>query len=119
MFNFESDSRFTNHLHYMITDRLRVVVWDLLVWLDSKYEVDSLYDLLRYIRLVADYGDANQGQLFFEMIKGSKQLGNVSLEIAERYIKRGSDTGVPWLKDLGEHIREMQKQQKAATPKKA
>ena len=123
MFNFESDSRFTNHLHYMLTDRLRVVIWDLLLWLDSKYEVDSLYDLLRYIRLVADYGDANQGQLFFDLIKKSKQLHNVSLEIAERYIKRGADTGIPWLKDLGEHIKHeqelhhQQQQQKAAAKK--
>lgn len=105
MFSFDSDTKYTNHLHLMLTDRLRVVIWDLLLWLESDNEVDSLYDLLRYIRLVADYADANQGQIFLDRIKKCRQLGNVSAEIADRYIKRGADTGLPWLRELGEYVR--------------
>ena len=41
MFKFGSDSRFTNHLHYMVADKIQVAIWDLLSWLECDYEIDS------------------------------------------------------------------------------
>lgn len=112
MRNFESDAQFTNTLHHMMTHKIQSCLWDLLDWLDSNAELDSLRDLLLYIRLVADYGDAGQGKLFYDRIKQNKHLKNVSVDIANRYIRRGEETGYSWLKDLGTQILELQEARK-------
>jgi hypothetical protein len=117
MFDFGSDSRFTNHLHYMLNDRIRAVIWDLLFWMNSDHDIDSLYDLLRYSRLLADYGDLTQGQLFFELIKKNKLLKSVAPDIAERYIKRGEANGILWLKSFGLYIQQVQRESAAAGKK--
>lgn len=112
MFEFGSDSRFTNHLHYMVSDKVQVAIWDLLAWLERDYEIDSLHDVLRYVRLIADYGEPHQGMMFFELVRENRQLGNISMDIAERYIKRGRETSQPWLMEFGEHIKGLQNAKK-------
>lgn len=112
MLNFESDTQFTNYLHYIITHRIQGSIWDMLSWLDYRYEIDSLNDLLRYIRLVADYGDAHQGRMFFDLIKENKHLKNVSPEIATRYVRRGQDPNYHWLRDLGHLVQSLQEPKK-------
>jgi hypothetical protein len=114
MFNFGSDSRFTNHLHYMVSDKIQVAIWDLLSWLESPYQIDSLHDILRYVRLIADYGEPHQGMMLFELVKNNRQLSNISLDIAERYLKRGRETGLPWLEEFGQHVRTLHSQKKVA-----
>jgi hypothetical protein len=118
MFKFNSDSRYTNHLHYMVSDKIQVAIWDLLGWLECDYEVDSLHDVLRYVRLIADYGEPHQGMMFFELIRDNKQLINISSDIAERYIKRGRETGQPWLMEFGEHIKGLHAGKKAVVAAK-
>lgn len=103
----ETNTQFTTNLHSMVKHKVQGILWDLLVWLDSDNEVQSVRDLLSYIRLFTDFGDNSQGRLFFEAIKETKTLRLVLPDIASRLVSRGRATGTTWLEELGLHIQEL------------
>jgi len=104
MKSFGGNAQYTTTLHSMVKHRIQGTLWDLIVWLDSDEEIQSVRDILSYIRLFTDFGDNNQGRLFFEGIKNSKTLRLVLPDIAARLVSRGRATGATWLEDLGLHI---------------
>lgn len=103
----ETNTQFTANLHFMVKHKVQGILWDLLVWLDTENEVQSVRDLLAYIRLFTDFGDNSQGRLFFETIKDTKTLRLVLPDIAARLVSRGRASGTTWLEDLGLHIQEL------------
>jgi len=109
MKTFENNTQYTSMVHSMVKHKVQAILWDLLSWLDSKGEIQSVRDILSYIRLFTDFGDNNQGRLFFELIKDNKTLRMVLPEIASRLVSRGKATGSTWLEDLGRHIQEFHK----------
>ena len=94
-------------VHSMVKHKIQGILWDLLAWLDSDAEIQSVRDILSYIRLFTDFGDNSQGRLFYEQIKENPTLRLVLPEIAARLVSRGKATGTSWLEDLGRHIQEL------------
>lgn len=112
MRNFRSDAQYTTILRGMMRHKTQAIIWDLLTWLETDAQVDSVRDLLQYIRLVSDFGDTAQGKLFFGLIKeNTKTLRLVTPEIAGRFVSRGETTDCAWLKELGILIQTLHKQQ--------
>lgn len=108
MRNFRSDAQYTTILRGMMRHKVQSVIWDLLTWLEADANVDSVRDLLQYIRIVSDFGDTAQGKLFFNLIRdNSKTLRLVTPEIAGRFVSRGETTDCAWLKDLGLLIQQL------------
>lgn len=110
MRNFRSDAQYTTILRGMMRHKVQAIIWDLLTWLESDSQIDSVRDLLQYIRLVSDFGDTAQGKLFFSLIRNnSKTLRLVTPEIASRFVSRGESTDTSWLKELGVLIQALHK----------
>lgn len=107
MKSYDSDAQYTSIVHSMVKHKIQANLWDLLLWLDTEAEIQSVRDLLSYIRLFTDFGDSNQGRLFFEKIKDCKTLRLVLPDIAVRLVSRGKATGTTWLEDLGLHIQKI------------
>lgn len=107
----ENQSQYTTILHTMTKHRVQVVLWDLIGWLDGEKveEIQSVRDILSYIRLFTDFGDNIQGRLFADLIKRHKVIRLVLPEIADRLVSRGRQTGATWLEDLGQYIVELHK----------
>ena len=107
----ENQSQYTTILHTMTKHRVQVVLWDLIGWLDGEKveEIQSVRDILSYIRLFTDFGDNIQGRLFADRIKRHKVIRLVVPEIADRLVSRGRQTGATWLEELGQHIVELHK----------
>lgn len=89
----------------MVKHKIQAVLWDLIAWLESEEEVMSVRDLLSYVRLFSDFGDSNQGKVFFQIIKDYKSLSMVLPDIADRFVSRGKATGTSWLEELGNTIK--------------
>lgn len=106
---FGSNAQYTTNLHSMMKHKVQASLWDLLIWLDSEEQIQSVRDLLSYIRLFTDFGDNAQGRLFFESIKETRALRLVLPDIASRLVSRGHATGTTWLEELGLHIQELHK----------
>ncbi len=114
MRNFRSDAQYTTILRGMMKHKTQAIIWDLLTWLETDAHVDSVRDLLQYIRVVSDFGDTAQGKLFFNLIRdNTKTLRMVTPEIAGRFISRGESTDCTWLKDLGLLIQTLHKSSQA------
>ncbi len=110
MKNFRSDAQYTTILRGMMRHKVQALIWDLLTWLEADSHIDSVRDLLQYIRLVSDFGDTAQGKLFFSLIRGNtKALRLVTPEIASRFVSRGESTDTTWLKELGVLIQALHK----------
>lgn len=110
MRNFRSDAQYTTILRSMMRHKIQATIWDLLTWLECEAQIDSVRDLLQYIRLVSDFGDTAQGKLFFGLIKdNTKTLRLVTPEIAARFVSRGESTDCTWLKELGLLIQSLHK----------
>lgn len=109
MRNFRSDAQFTTLVHAMVKHKVQSTLWDLLSWLDGESELQSVRDILAYIRLISDFGDANQGRLFLNMIKDNPNLRLVLPDIAARFVSRGKTTNATWLEELGLHIQALHK----------
>lgn len=107
MKSYESDAQYTAIVHSMVKHKVQATLWDLLMWLDSEAEIQSVRDLLSYIRLFTDFGDNSQGRLFFDQIKDHKTLRLILPDIAMRLVSRGKATGTSWLEDLGLHIQQI------------
>jgi hypothetical protein len=107
MKSFENNAQYTSMVHSMVKHKVQGILWDLLWWLDSEGEIQSVRDILSYIRLFTDFGDNSQGRLFFDLIKTNRTLRLVLPEIASRLVSRGKATGSSWLEDLGRHIQEL------------
>ncbi len=107
MKSYESNAQFTSVVHSMVKHKVQGILWDLLAWLDNDGEIQSVRDILSYIRLFTDFGDNSQGRLFYELVKDNKTLRLVLPEIAVRLVSRGKATGTTWLEDLGRHIQEL------------
>lgn len=93
----------------MTKHKIQGVLWDVLCWLDTDDEIQSVRDLLSYIRLFTDFGDHTQGRLFFESVKDQKVLRLILPDIASRLVSRGQATGTAWLHDLGLRVQEIHK----------
>jgi hypothetical protein len=104
MQNYRSDAQFTTIVHAMVKHKVQGNLWDLLSWLDTGAELQSVRDILAYIRLFSDFGDANQGRLFLNLIKPNPTLRLVLPDIAARFVSRGKTTSSTWLEELGLHI---------------
>ncbi len=109
MKHFGSNIQFTTNLHLMMKHKVQGILWDLLAWLDTEEEIQSVRDILSYIRLFTDFGDNTQGRLFLESVKEMKVLRLILPEIASRLVSRGKATGATWLEELGLHIQELHK----------
>lgn len=107
MKSYENDAQYTAIVHSVVKHKTQATLWDLLMWLDSDDEIQSVRDLLSYIRLFTDFGDNSQGRLFFDQIKGNKVLRLILPDIAMRLVSRGKATGATWLEDLGLHIQKI------------
>lgn len=108
MKSYENDAQYTTMVHSVVKHKIQATLWDLLMWLDSSdAEIQSVRDLLSYIRLFTDFGDNSQGRLFFEQIRDHKTLRLILPEIATRLVSRGKATGAAWLEDLGLHIQQI------------
>ncbi|MGI8907428.1 MAG: hypothetical protein ACR2IE_13165 [Candidatus Sumerlaeaceae bacterium] len=101
MRNYRSDAQFTTVIHAMVKHKVQGTLWDLLSWLDNGAELQSIRDMLAYIRLFSDFGDANQGRLFLNLIKDNPNLRLVLPDIASRFVSRGKTTSSTWLEELG------------------
>lgn len=109
MKSYDNHAQYTAMVHSMVKHKIQAMIWDLLVWLDGDGEIQSVRDLLSYIRLFTDFGDNSQGRLFYERIKRQKTLRLILPEIASRLVSRGKATGSTWLEELGIHIQELHK----------
>lgn len=109
MKNYRSDAQFTTIVHAMVKHKVQSTLWDLLAWLDTDQEIQSVRDMLAYIRLFSDFGDAGQGRLFLNLIKDNKNLKLVLPDIAARFVSRGKSTSTTWLEELGIHIQALHK----------
>lgn len=109
MIKFGSDAQYTAHLHSMVKSKTQAVLWDLLMWLDSDEEIQSVRDMLSYIRLFTDFGDSTQGRLFYDRVRDTAVLRLILPEIAARLVSRGHATGTTWLEELGLRIQELHK----------
>jgi hypothetical protein len=109
MKTYDNNAQYTAMVHSMIKHKVQAILWDLLVWLDGDGEIQSVRDILSYIRLFTDFGDNSQGRLFFESMRRQKTLRLVLPEIASRLVSRGKATGSTWLEDLGLYIQELHK----------
>lgn len=109
MKNYENNAHYTSIMHSMVKHKVQAVLWDLLLGLESEGEVQSVRDLLSYIRLFTDFGDNTQGRLFLERIKDNRTLRLILPDIAARLVSRGKATGTGWLEELGRHIQEIHK----------
>ncbi len=107
MKSYDSDAQYTAMVHSMVKHKIQATLWDLLLWLDSDAEIQSVRDLLSYIRLFTDFGDNSQGRLFYDKIKSHKTLRLILPDIASRLVSRGKATGATWLEDLGLHIQKI------------
>ena len=120
MRNFRSDAQYTTVLRSMMRHKVQATIWDLLTWLECEAQIDSVRDLLQYIRLVSDFGDTTQGKLFFGLIKdNTKTLRLVTPEIAARFVSRGESTDCSWLKELGLLIQSLHKAASTEAEEKA
>lgn len=104
MQHYRSDAQFTTIVHAMVKHKVQGILWDLLSWIDTGAELQSVRDILAYIRLFSDFGDANQGRLFLNLIKPNPNLRLVLPDIAARFVSRGKTTSSTWLEELGLHI---------------
>ena len=109
MQNYRSDAQFTTIVHAMVKHKVQGTLWDLLSWLDTGAELQSVRDMLAYIRLFSDFGDANQGRLFLNLVKDNPNLRLVLPDIASRFVSRGKTTSSTWLEELGVHIQTLHK----------
>ena len=109
MKSYENNAQYTSMVHSMVKHKIQGMLWDLLNWLDNDAEVQSVRDILSYIRLFTDFGDNSQGRIFFDLIKDNKTLRLILPEIASRLVSRGKATSTSWLEDLGRHIQEIHK----------
>ena len=109
MRNFGSNAQYTTNLHSMMKHKIQATLWDMLPWLDTQEEIQSVRDLLSYIRLFTDFGDNTQGRLFLESVKSTRALRLILPDIAARLVSRGKATGTSWLEELGLHIQELHK----------
>ncbi len=107
MKSYDNDAQYTAMVHSMVKHKVQATLWDLLLWLDSEAEIQSVRDLLSYIRLFTDFGDSNQGRHFFDHVKSHKILRLILPDIATRLVSRGKATGTAWLEDLGLHIQQI------------
>jgi hypothetical protein len=107
MRNFRSDAQFTTIVHAMVKHKVQGTLWDLLSWLDTGGELQSVRDILAYIRLFSDFGDANQGRLFMNLVKDNPNLRLVLPDIASRFVSRGKANSSTWLEELGLHIQSL------------
>ena len=106
---YESSTQYTSIVHSVVKHKIQGTLWDLLMWLESDQDIQSVRDILSYIRLFTDFGDNSQGRLFFDLIKNNKTLQLVLPEIASRLVSRGKATNTSWLEDLGLHIQQLHK----------
>lgn len=104
MKTYENSAQYTAMLHSMVKHKIQGTLWDLLTWLEAEEDVQSVRDILSYIRLFTDFGDNTQGRLFFDLMKSNPTLRLILPEIAGRLASRGKATGTTWLEDLGLHI---------------
>jgi hypothetical protein len=104
MRNFRSDAQFTTIVHAMVKHKVQGTLWDLLSWLDTGGDLQSVRDILAYIRLFSDFGDANQGRLFLNLVKDNPNLRLILPDIAARFVSRGKTTSSTWLEELGVHV---------------
>lgn len=111
MQNYRSDAQYTTIVHAMVKHKVQGTLWDLLSWLDTGAQLQSVRDILAYIRLFSDFGDANQGRLFLNLIKDNPNLRLVLPDIASRFISRGKTTSSTWLEELGNHIQTLHRAQ--------
>jgi hypothetical protein len=109
MRNYRSDAQFTTIVHAMVKHKVQGTLWDLLSWLDNDAQLQSVRDMLAYIRLFSDFGDANQGRIFLNMVKDNPNLRLVLPDIAARFVSRGKTTSSTWLEELGMHIQALHK----------
>lgn len=109
MQTYESNAQYTSIVHSVVKHKIQGTLWDLLMWLESDQEIQSVRDILSYIRLFTDFGDNTQGRLFCDIIKNHKTLRLVLPEIATRLVSRGKTTNTGWLEDLGLHIQLLHK----------
>lgn len=114
MKNFKCGSSYTALVHSVVKHKIQATLWDLITWLESGEEIHSVRDLLSYIRLFSDFGDANQGKIFLQLIRDYKSIGLILPEIAERFISRGKSTGTPWLEELGHLVKTAHAEKKDA-----
>jgi len=103
----EGNGQYTATVHSVVKHKVQAILWDLLTWLDAKEDIQSVRDILSYIRLFTDFGDNAQGRMFLELIRDNKTLRLILPEIAARLVSRGKATGTTWLEDLGKHIQEL------------
>lgn len=105
----ESNGQYTSVVHSVVKHKVQSILWDLLIWLESDEELQSVRDILSYIRLFTDFGDNTQGKMFFELIRENRTLRLILPEIAARLVSRGKASGTTWLEELGKHIQELHK----------
>lgn len=118
MKNFKSGSSYTALVHSVVKHKIQATLWDLITWLESGEEIHSVRDLLSYIRLFSDFGDANQGKIFLQLVRDYKTIGMILPEIADRFISRGKTTGTPWLEELGHLVKTAHAEKKKAGSEK-
>ncbi len=109
MQNYRSDAQFTTVIHAMVKHKVQAILWDLLSWLDSGGELQSVRDILAYIRLFSDFGDANQGRLFLNLVKDNPNLKLILPDIADRFVSRGKANSSTWLEELGLYVQSLHK----------
>ena len=110
MRNYRSDAQFTAVFHAMTKHKIQGTLWDMLSWLDADAQLQSVRDILAYIRLFSDFGDATQGRLFLNLVRENPNLKLVLPEIAARFVSRGKSTSTTWLEELGIHIQSLHRQ---------